>query len=118
MAPKRPARRRPARAASQRPRRDKPVSALARTKAFDVTVVERGATVRPGGLPIDLRGSAIEVSKRMGLHDQVVAENVGTRRYTWVNEAGEVVTTMVPSDLMGDDQGSDVELARDRPSQR
>jgi 2-polyprenyl-6-methoxyphenol hydroxylase-like FAD-dependent oxidoreductase len=37
---------------------------------FDVTVVERASAVRSGGYPIDIRGTAIEVIRRMGLLPQ------------------------------------------------
>ena len=39
--------------------------------SFDVTVVERGSTVRSGGYPIDVRGTAIDVVERMGLLPRV-----------------------------------------------
>ena len=36
---------------------------------FQVTLVERAATLRPGGHAIDVRGVALEVLRRMGLYD-------------------------------------------------
>src|SRR5436853_150469 len=74
---------------------------------FDVTIVERGATVRPGGLPIDVRGAAMEVSARMGIDDELFAAHVNTQRYNFVNEAGEVITTIRPADITGEVIGRD-----------
>src|SRR3954469_6446183 len=80
---------------------------------FDVTVVEHGATVRPGGLPIDVRGAAMVVAERMGIDDELFAAHVNTQRYNFVDEAGEIVSTVHPPDLTGDVVGRDVEVARD-----
>ncbi|MFP3187193.1 MAG: NAD-binding protein, partial [Paraburkholderia sp.] len=38
---------------------------------FDVTVVERSDTIRSGGYPIDIRGTAIDVVERMGVLSQL-----------------------------------------------
>ena len=38
------------------------------------TDVERAASLRTSGYPVDIRGTAIDVVRRMGLHDQIVAE--------------------------------------------
>ncbi|MFF4551059.1 NAD(P)-binding protein [Streptomyces sp. NPDC001435] len=38
---------------------------------FDVTVVEKAGTVRGGGYPIDIRGTAVEAVRRMGLLPQL-----------------------------------------------
>lgn len=40
---------------------------------WDVTVVERAERLRTSGYPVDIRGTAIDVVHRMGLHDQIVA---------------------------------------------
>src|SRR5271163_409152 len=41
---------------------------------WDVTVVERAERLRTSGYPVDVRGTAIDVVRRMGLYDQIVAE--------------------------------------------
>jgi 2-polyprenyl-6-methoxyphenol hydroxylase-like FAD-dependent oxidoreductase len=52
---------------------------------FDVTVVERAPTVRSGGYPIDVRGTAIDVVDRMGLLPHVQAAHIASRELRFVD---------------------------------
>ena len=79
---------------------------------FAVTVVERASTVRGGGYPIDLRGTAMEVVERMGLGDPVRARDVDSRAITFLEGDGVRVATLRPVTLIGGDEKRDVELAR------
>jgi 2-polyprenyl-6-methoxyphenol hydroxylase-like FAD-dependent oxidoreductase len=79
---------------------------------FDVTVVERAPSVRVGGYPIDIRGTAIEVIKRMGLLRQVEAAHIASRTITFVDAVGHTVGTLPIYDLTGNEAGQDVELPR------
>ena len=47
---------------------------------WDVTVVERAERLRTSGYPVDVRGTAVDVVRRMGLHEQIVARNYPTCR--------------------------------------
>lgn len=70
---------------------------------FDVTVVECAATMRSGGYPIDIRGTALDVVERMGLLPQVRAEHIGMRRISFVDARGRVLGVIPPEELTGSD---------------
>jgi 2-polyprenyl-6-methoxyphenol hydroxylase-like FAD-dependent oxidoreductase len=63
---------------------------------FDVTVVERAATVRSGGYPIDVRGTAIDVVDRIGLLPRVRAAHIDSRELRFVNAEGRVIGAIPP----------------------
>ncbi|MBB4682851.1 FAD-dependent monooxygenase [Amycolatopsis jiangsuensis] len=79
---------------------------------FDVTVVEKARTVRGGGYPIDVRGTAIEVIQRMGLLPQIRDAHVGSGRLTFFDGAGASIATIEPERLTGGVTGRDVEIRR------
>ncbi|MFE8872672.1 FAD-dependent monooxygenase [Acetobacter persici] len=78
---------------------------------FDVTVVERAATIRTGGYPIDVRGTAIDVVERMGLLPQIRAAHINTRLMTFVDGDGREIGSVPVYDAVGSDE-RDVELPR------
>ncbi|MGW7536218.1 FAD-dependent monooxygenase [Amycolatopsis sp. NPDC054798] len=79
---------------------------------FTVTVVEKAAAVRGGGYPIDMRGPAVEVLRRMGLEERVRERHVGTRRLSFLDADGGVLNSVAPTVISGDQAGYDIELAR------
>jgi 2-polyprenyl-6-methoxyphenol hydroxylase-like FAD-dependent oxidoreductase len=79
---------------------------------FDVTVVERAPTIRSGGYPIDVRGTAIGVIERMGLLPRVQAEHIASRELRFVDAEGRVIGTIPAYDLTNNQTGRDVELPR------
>jgi 2-polyprenyl-6-methoxyphenol hydroxylase-like FAD-dependent oxidoreductase len=79
---------------------------------FNVTLVERAATIRTGGYAIDIRGTAIDVIDRMGILPAVRAEHVATRQVTFVNAQGRQVARVNPEDFAPGRGGRHVELAR------
>ncbi|WP_244223901.1 FAD-dependent monooxygenase [Amycolatopsis circi] len=79
---------------------------------FAVTVVEKASAVRGGGYPIDMRGPAVEVLRRMGLEETVRARHVATRRLTFLDGDGDVLNSVAPTVITGDEAGYDIELAR------
>lgn len=79
---------------------------------FDVTVVERAATIRKGGYPIDVRGTALGVMARMGLLPQVQAAHIASRELRFVDAEGRVLCSIPPDELIGNQTGHDVELLR------
>lgn len=79
---------------------------------FTVTVVERAPGVRPGGYPIDIRGSAIEVCARMGLLPQLRAATIGTQRLTTLRGDGRRTGRVEVRTLLGEAADRDVELPR------
>lgn len=81
-------------------------------RGFEVTVVERAATVRGGGYPIDVRGTALGVVERMGLLPDLRAAHVGAQRMTFLAPDGAVRASLDPDALTGEVAGRDVELPR------
>ncbi|GHE92889.1 FAD-dependent monooxygenase [Streptomyces fumanus] len=66
---------------------------------FDVTVVEKAATVRGGGYPIDIRGTAVEAVRRMGLLPRLRKAHVDTRRITFLDPDGDAVAALRPESM-------------------
>ncbi|MGC4940332.1 FAD-dependent monooxygenase [Kribbella sp. DT2] len=79
---------------------------------FAVTVVEKAGALRAGGYPIDLRGTAIEVVRRMGILPQLRAAHVDSRRATFLNADGSELVSVTPSAVAGSVEGQDLEVRR------
>lgn len=45
---------------------------------YTVTVLENAAALRKGGTPVNIKGRTIDVVKRMGLFEQIVANRIPT----------------------------------------
>ncbi|MDE7548795.1 FAD-dependent monooxygenase [Acetobacter fabarum] len=78
---------------------------------FNVTVVERAATIRTGGYPIDVRGTALDVVERMGLLPQIRAAHINTRLMTFVDGDGHEIGAVPVYDAVGSNE-RDIELPR------
>jgi 2-polyprenyl-6-methoxyphenol hydroxylase-like FAD-dependent oxidoreductase len=75
---------------------------------FQVTVVERGATLRPGGQAIDFKGETqLTVLERMGVRDEVFRRQTGRTDLQFLGASGrpQAVAT-------GEFLGGDVEILR------
>lgn len=79
---------------------------------FRVTVVEQSASVRKGGYPVDLRGSAMDVAQRMGILPDLRRAHIRSARATFVDGEGQEVATVTPEWITGSVKGRDVELPR------
>lgn len=79
---------------------------------FVVTVVEKAAAPRHGGYPIDVRGTALEVVKRMGLLPQLRDAHIDLRRMTFLDGEGDTVATLHPHTISGGVAGQDLEVRR------
>lgn len=79
---------------------------------FEVTVVERAPTVRSGGYPIDVRGTAIDVVERMGVLSKLRSAHIDTRKLTFVGADGNPIASIAPEDLAGGVNGRHIELPR------
>ncbi|KOV81632.1 FAD-dependent monooxygenase [Nocardia sp. NRRL S-836] len=82
-----------------------------RRHGFDVTVVERSHTLRGGGYPIDIRGTALGVVERMGLLPRLREAHVDTQRITFLSADGSQVASVRPETLAHGDQ-HDLEVRR------
>ncbi|MGZ3144045.1 FAD-dependent monooxygenase [Lentzea chajnantorensis] len=83
-----------------------------RRHGFDVTVVERSHTLRGGGYPIDIRGTALGVVERMGLLPRLREAHVDTQRITFLDAGGERVASIRPETITGGDDHRDLEVRR------
>ncbi|WP_039936216.1 FAD-dependent monooxygenase [Streptomyces himastatinicus] len=79
---------------------------------FEVTVVEKAPTIRTGGYPIDIRGTAREVADRMGLLPQLRKAHVDTRKLSYVDADGHLIGAVRPEAITGGAEGLDLEVRR------
>ncbi|CAM5338310.1 hypothetical protein SFUMM280S_07367 [Streptomyces fumanus] len=77
-----------------------------------VTVVEKAATVRSGGYPVDVRGAALEVVRSMGLLPGLREAHVDLRRLTFLDRDGGEVASLHPHAVTGGVTGEDLEVRR------
>lgn len=93
------------------------LSAAAQLSAigYQITVVERAPQLRLMGSPIDVRGEALEVAKRMGILDLIRANKVASHDRpvftTFVDASGEAVAQL-PLE-MANDSVDDIEVSRE-----
>ncbi|WP_410662749.1 FAD-dependent monooxygenase [Amycolatopsis sp. lyj-84] len=79
---------------------------------FDVTVVEKADAVRGGGNPIDVRGTALDVVRHMGILPQLREAHIHTRRLTFLDADGEKIASLRPDAVAGGVEGRDIEVRR------
>ena len=82
-----------------------------RRYGFTPTIVERAPSLLTGGYKIDVRGTALQVLKRMGVYDTVVAASTDMQGALLVDKDGKVVNRM-SGDAFGHRVGEDVEIVR------
>ncbi|MER5222115.1 FAD-dependent monooxygenase [Streptomyces flaveus] len=79
---------------------------------FAVTVVEKAGTLRDGGYPIDVRGTALEVVRRMGILPRLQDAHIDLRRLTFLDGDGGEVASLNPHTVTGGVAGQDLEVRR------
>ncbi|MFG2317583.1 FAD-dependent monooxygenase [Streptomyces tendae] len=79
---------------------------------YAVTVVEKAGTLRSGGYPIDVRGTALDVVERMGILPQLRDAHIDLRRITFLDGDGDEVTSLHPHAVTGGATGRDLEIRR------
>ncbi|MEU0386600.1 FAD-dependent monooxygenase [Streptomyces chartreusis] len=79
---------------------------------FAVTVVEKAGAPRDGGYPIDVRGTAVEVVRRMGILPHLRDAHIDSRRCTFLNADGSEVASLTPRAVAGGVEGEDLEVRR------
>jgi 2-polyprenyl-6-methoxyphenol hydroxylase-like FAD-dependent oxidoreductase len=77
-----------------------------------VTVVEKAGGPRDGGYPIDVRGTATEVVRRMGILPRLRDAHIDSRRCTFLDADGSEVASVSPSAVVGGVEGQDLEVRR------
>ncbi|MFB6838270.1 FAD-dependent monooxygenase [Streptomyces sp. NPDC056361] len=78
---------------------------------FTATVVERAPELRTGGYKVDIRGTAIEVCRRMGVLDEIRAKSTDMRGGSYVDDAGRTIGEL-PADIFGGRVEEDDEIMR------
>ncbi|MGW6460012.1 FAD-dependent monooxygenase [Streptomyces sp. NPDC055078] len=79
---------------------------------YAVTVVEKAGTLRSGGYPIDLRGTALDVVRRMGILPRLQDAHIDLRRLTFLDPDGGEVASLHPHNVTGGVAGRDLEVRR------
>ncbi|MFC4493014.1 FAD-dependent monooxygenase [Streptomyces ovatisporus] len=79
---------------------------------FAVTVVEKAGALRDGGYPIDVRGTALEVVRRMGILPRLRDAHIDLRRMTFLDGDGSEVASLRPHTVTGAVAGRDLEVRR------
>ncbi|MWA15499.1 FAD-dependent monooxygenase [Streptomyces sp. BA2] len=79
---------------------------------YAVTVVEKAGAPRSGGYPIDVRGTALEVVRRMGILPRLRDAHIGARRITFLDADGGKVASVNPHSVAGSVAGRDLEVRR------
>src|SRR5262249_20917026 len=82
-----------------------------RRHGFVPTIVERADSLVVGGYKIDVRGSALEVLRRTGIHDEVVAARTQMQAALLVDRDGDIISRMGGDDF-GHRVGDDLEIVR------
>jgi 2-polyprenyl-6-methoxyphenol hydroxylase-like FAD-dependent oxidoreductase len=82
-----------------------------RRHGFNPIVVERAGSLVTGGYKIDVRGSALDVLRRMGAHDAVADASTKMRGAQLVDRDGKVISEMT-GDEFGHRVGDDLEIVR------
>ena len=82
-----------------------------RRYGFTPTVVERAPSLVTGGYKIDVRGAALQVLRRMGIHDAVVAASTDMQGAVLVAADGKVINEM-SGDAFGHRASEDLEIVR------
>lgn len=77
-----------------------------------VTVVEKAGALRSGGYPVDVRGTALEVVRRMGVLPRLRDAHVDLRRLTFLDGDGAEVASVDPHTVTGGVAERDLEVRR------
>ncbi len=77
-----------------------------------VTVVEKADALRGGGYPVDIRGTALEVVRRMGILPRLRDAHVDSRRVTFLDADGGEVASLSPGAVAGGAGEQDLEVRR------
>ena len=79
---------------------------------WDVTVVERAERLRTSGYPVDVRGAAVDVIRRMGLYDEVAEQRYRHVLVQLLAPSGRRLCTLDYGNLLSSSGSDDVELTR------
>jgi 2-polyprenyl-6-methoxyphenol hydroxylase-like FAD-dependent oxidoreductase len=79
---------------------------------WDIAVVERAERLRTSGYPVDIRGTAVDVVRRMGLHGEVLAKRYRHVPVALLSPGGRRLSSLDIGRLANDPGSGDVEITR------
>ncbi len=79
-------------------------------RGFSPTIIEKHPCVRGGGYKVDVRGTALEVAKRMGIYQDLIGANVNLLHSKFVFSDHKVFE--FKGDLLGHTSQGDIEVNR------
>jgi 2-polyprenyl-6-methoxyphenol hydroxylase-like FAD-dependent oxidoreductase len=82
-----------------------------RRYGFSPTIVERAPSLLTGGYKLDVRGTALQVLRRTGIHDAVRAASTDMQGAMLADKHGNVINEM-SGDAFGHRVGEDLEIVR------
>ena len=80
---------------------------------YHVTLVETAPAPRVGGTPVNIKGQTVEIVKRMGLYDQIVAHRILTNTMEVWGPEGLIDRSDIRSAPEQDAEGVEYEIERD-----
>lgn len=79
---------------------------------WEVTVIERADRLRTSGYPVDVRGTAVDVIRRMGLYDEITKQRYRHVPVQLLAPSGRRLCTLDYGNVIGSSSSDDVELTR------
>lgn len=76
---------------------------------FEVTIVEKASKIRGGGYPIDVRGSAINIVKMMGIYEELKAQNLNNMKFKILDNDNSVISQFTDATMKANE---DIEIPR------
>lgn len=79
-------------------------------RGFSPTIIEKHPYVRGGGYKVDVRGTALEVAKRMGIYQDLLEANVNLVRSKFVSSDHKIFE--FDGDILGHSSEGEIEINR------
>lgn len=79
-------------------------------RGFSPTIIERHPYVRGGGYKVDVRGTALEVAKRMGIYQDLLEANVNLVKSKFISSDKKVFE--FDGDILGHSSEGEIEINR------
>jgi len=79
----------------------------------DVTVVEVSGGLKMGGTPVNIEGETVEIARRMGLLERIVASSLPARPVQFVDADGVVIGVMSHEGEAPEERAPEYEIERD-----
>ncbi|GHF70873.1 2-polyprenyl-6-methoxyphenol hydroxylase-like FAD-dependent oxidoreductase [Amycolatopsis bartoniae] len=83
-----------------------------RRSGFAVTVVEKAPALRASGYPIDIRGTALDAVRHMGILPRLRELHIATRQLVFLDADGSEVAKLEPELVTGGSDREDLEIRR------